>query len=138
MYFDFERVSPTVTTYYHATKLEWYVVNHSESPPPPHTQDITHNSRHVLGSVTKQRVVIPRCSTNELETHSPTPPHHHLRYSPLEAAVFGRTHTVAEISIGDEQLISIHRSGKVSNTNQSQSGKLLTIARAERPLERVV
>ena len=115
----------------HATKLEWYVVNHSQSPP-PHTQDITHNSRHVLGSVTKQRVVIPRCSTNELETHSPIPPHQQLRYSSLGA------HTVAEISIGDEQQISIHRSGKVSNTNQSQSGKLLTIARAERPLERVV
>ena len=92
MYFDFERVSPTVTTYYHATKLEWYVVNHSQSPPPPHTQDITHNSRHVLGSVTKQRVVIPRCNANELETDSPIPPHQQLRYSPLEAAVFGRTH----------------------------------------------
>ena len=34
---------------------------------PPDKLDITQNSRPVRGSVTKQRLVIPRCSTNELK-----------------------------------------------------------------------
>ena len=34
---------------------------------PPYKLDITQNGRPVRGSVTKQRLVIPRCSTNELK-----------------------------------------------------------------------
>ena len=34
---------------------------------PPYKLDITQNGRPVCGSVTKQRLVIPRCSTNELK-----------------------------------------------------------------------
>ena len=59
---------------------------------PPYKLDIKQNGRPVRGSVTKQRFVIPRCSTNELKnslilfpglsfsgTHSPIPPHQQLR-----------------------------------------------------------
>ena len=50
---------------YHLTFL--YKVLNEHVAVPPDKLDIKQNGRPVRGSVTKQRLVIPRCSTNELK-----------------------------------------------------------------------